>query len=1384
MSSEVSTDSEELTLSQKRLFSFLWRKKKVPIPEESERLIFPKASLVSKLFFWWLVPMMNVGYRRTLQAEDLYRLSEEMRIENYVEKFEIILENEVAKSKKRHIRSKCRQRGEKPEKSSKSEDEDLEDLEDFVITQFTLLWSVTLTFKLRIFLSTLLAVLCLSTFCLNPLLAKKLIAFVEDMNSSHSMPVGPGIGYAIGMFLMLLLLNFFLNHFFYNSACAGFGIKTVLMSKLLSKSFVLDGEANHKFPTSKIASMMMTDLPRIEEAAMYLPCLLGLPIPLAIAIVILIVNIGVAALAGIAVFFLFLVGIGIGSKKLYEYRSQVSLITDERVNLITEVLNNLKMIKFYSWEIPYFSKILKTRTREINFILKIQFLRNIINAITFNLTGISSMVSFIVLYAIKSKSASAASIFSSVSVFEILASLLFLLPIGVSTSIDMLMVFKRVGDFLSSHEDMYLNTYAGHLDANSKNAIEITDGNFYWETFETSENEAINIDTKGKNKEKQSSNEKNEQQRIEVKKFSCLKNINLHIKRGDFVVVTGPIGSGKTSLLSAISGFMHSESGKIDILGSLLMCGTPWVQNVTIRNNILFGLPYDKNVYDSIIYSSGLVTDLENLPAGDQTEVGERGITLSGGQKARISLARALYARRDIILLDDVLSAVDSKVGKHIIDTCLLGFLKGKTRILATHQLSLVHMADKIIFMNKDGTIDYGTLDELMSRNHSFNDLMSYNTNSKKVTTNDQNDQNCENEDNEKVSFEGKNLDDKVAIEELGKSIKNTTFDGKITQDEERAVNGISKEIYKSYILFGAGKLTIYGYVPLLALLVALAVFSNLFTNTWLSFWVSDKFNKPKTFYIGLYVMFTILEGIFLCTMYVAIANLSTISSKNLNLEAMKKILHAPMSFLDITPLGRVLNRFTKDTDALDNEIADKLRLFIDSVGMVVGVIILDIIYIPWLAIAIPFLGIIFFAIANYYQASAREIKRLEAVKRSFVYSNFNEVLNGLATIKAYNSEPRFMSINYNLINNMNEASYVVYANQRWISLQLLLLASIFVLILSILCVNNVFHIHSASVGLLVSYSLTLADTFTMTLTSYTLLENDMNSVERLCQYALHLPQEADLKLHSDPVDANWANNGRIEFKNVCLRYREGLPLVLKNLSFNVNGQEKIGICGRTGAGKSSIITALYRISEIDDGKILVDGNDISKLGLFALRSNISIIPQDPVVFSGTIRKNLDPFGGIDDEDLWQALRRTGLIEESQLEDVKGQLLDSDLHKFHLDQVIDYEGKNFSLGERQLIAFARALVRKSKIIVMDEATSSVDFKTDNKIQEVISNEFKDRTVLCIAHRLKTIIKYDKILTLDKGECKEFDVPINLYNNEKSIFRQMCDKSNITVEDFI
>ncbi|RLV90454.1 Oligomycin resistance ATP-dependent permease YOR1 [Spathaspora sp. JA1] len=1407
-------------LKQKRLLTFMLSKAVPPIPNEEERKPYPaqKANVLSRALFWWLRPVMHTGYRRTLQPEDLFYLTDDIKVQSMADTFYNYMSNDIENARQKHVEEKCKERGETVATSSVDRDTDLA---DFKLSKFLTVWALAKTYKWQYTWACTLLTLSQVGQTTLPLLTKKLIRYVELKALGVETGVGRGVGYSIGSAVIIFIVGVLINHFFYRSMLTGAQAKAVLTKALLDKSFKLNAEARHKYPVGKITSMLGTDLSRIDFALGFQPFLICFPVPIGIAIGILIWNIGVAALVGVAILVVFMCCIAVSTGALFKYRKKANVFTDSRVDHIKEALNNLKVIKFYSWEPPYHDNISNIRQQEMKIIYRMQVLRNVVTSFAFSLTLFASMTAFLVLYAISTGGQKdPASIFSSLSLYNILTQQVFLLPMALATGADAFMGISRVGEFMSQgeidpdEENIVANPEKKLIMDKEETAIEVDHASFEWEVFDDEEDEK-----KDKKKEKVHKSEVHYHEKSSVEKdslttassnpveeesqFPGLKDINFSVKKGEFVVITGLIGSGKTSLLNAVSGFMKRTHGSVNTSGSLLLCGYPWVQNTTVKENILFGEEYDEKKYKQVIYACSLEADLEILPAGDRTEIGERGITLSGGQKARINLARAVYANRDIILLDDVLSAVDARVGKHIMNNCILDLLKEKTRILATHQLSLIGSADRVIFLNGDGSVDIGTVEQLLATNAGFSKLMTFNSEAQKEEDEEEETEEVAASEDEEFEIEkemiqrqltrlstrastraGEPEDEEAIHREFN---TDETADGKLIDEEERAVNAISMRVYGRYIELGSGKFGPYVFGPLLLCFLMFATFCSIFTNTWLSFWVERRFPLEDKVYIGVYIMFTFLAFIFLTIEFILLVYLTNTASVKLNILAMKKVLHAPMGFMDTTPLGRILNRFTKDTDVLDNEIGDQLRFFLFTLANIIGVLILCIIYLPWFAIAIPFLGFLFVAIANYYQASAREIKRLEAIQRSFVYNNFNETLSGMTTIKAYHAVPRFLEKNNYLIDKMNEAYYLTIANQRWLAIHMDMVASLFALLIALLCVNRVFRISAASVGLIVAYVFQIAGQLSMLIRTFTQVENEMNSAERLDSYATHLPEEAPYVITEKTPPPNWPDKGSIEFRGASLAYRPGLPLVLKNLNFTIKPSEKIGICGRTGAGKSSIMTALYRLSELEAGKIFIDDLNVGEMGLKDLRSKLSIIPQDPVLFRGTIRKNLDPFNQSSDDKLWDALRRTGLIEEGKLEQIKltgkTENNDSVLHKFHLDQSVEDEGTNFSLGERQLIAFARALVRDSKILILDEATSSVDYETDSKIQHTIIREFSHCTILCIAHRLKTIINYDRILVLDKGEIREFDTPWNLFKSDGSIFQQMCQRSNITDQDF-
>ncbi|CAH2350577.1 oligomycin resistance ATP-dependent permease Yor1p [[Candida] railenensis] len=1348
----IALENGAVLVKQKRLLSRFFTDKVPPIPLPEERLEYGynNANILSKVFFWWLHPILKTGYIRTLTNMDLFKLAPNLTADVMAAKFNDSLSRRANGN---------------------------------IITKKIMVLSLIDVFFKQYFLACV--CLLLSSVCstVNPLLVRNLILFVEDRADSDNVSMGKGVGYAIGVALLSAAAAVFNHHFLYRATTTGAQARSLLTKVIFDKSCKLSARARHDYPIGTLTSIMGTDVSRVDFALGYQPYFIVFIFPTAIAIALLVINIGVSSLVGIGVMFLFLVALGLSTIKLGALRRSVSQYTDKRVNYIKEVLYNLKIIKYYSWEESYVENITEVRKSEMRLVFIIQTIRNALTSLAYSLNVISYMVAFLVLYAIDSGRHNPAAIFSSISLFNVLNQQMVYLPLVLPASADMLIALDKIGKFLSAEEDEIIH---GSMQTKREDnvALEIKDADFEWEIFEATEegtdgevqSEIVEVKSSIDGSKDEKDDDSYNTTKNEGKSLSPFKleNLNLEIKRGDFVVIVGSIGSGKSSLLQAIAGFMKRTKGEVNIYDSSLLCGPNWVQSCSIRDNVTFGSDYDADLYREVMDVCCLQEDMNQLTAGDMTEVGERGITLSGGQKARLNLARAIYKQKSIILLDDILSAVDAKVGKEIIEKCILGFLSESTRILATHQLSLIGSADKLIFMEKNGSLKYGTLEELNAYPN-FVNFMKYDTLKSKNTQKETNVEEIESE-----------LDIVSKSKEASSSAMAT---GKTVTEEERAVNSISFEVYKQFISAGSGIFTKYGIIPVVIIFVTVAVFCTIFTNTWLSFWTSDKFPTLSSGqYIGIYVMFTCLAVIFLAIQFGIMAYFSTTSSEILNIYAIQKIVRVPMSYMDVTPMGRILNRFTKDTDVLDNEFGTQLRLFVYSTSLVIGVFILCICYLPWFALSIPPFTVIFFSIGSYYLATAREIKRLEAVKRSFVYNNFNETLQGMDVIKAFNSESHFKVKNSYFIDSMCEAYYITIANQRWFCLNMDLLAAAFVLIVALLCVCGVFNIGASSSGLVVTYVLQVASSLTIVLRSYTNIENEMNSVERVQHYAFKLPQEAPPILEGDAklLQAGWPNSGTIEFKDVSMKYRPGLPLVLNNVDIKINSGEKIGICGRTGAGKSSIVTALYRISEIEGGQIYIDGVDISQLGLKTLRSNLSIIPQDPTLFYGSIRKNLDPFQYSTDDKLWNALRRVGLVtaEEAEIMKTSSQTNSDSLElKFGLDQIVEDNGSNFSLGEKQLIALARALIRDTKILVLDEATSSVDYKTDAFIQKIIAAEFTSCTVLSIAHRLKTILDYDKILVLDKGSVAEYDNPKDLFSNKKSIFRDMCLKSHISEEDF-
>ena len=799
---------------------------------------------------------------------------------------------------------------------------------------------------------------------------------------------------------------------------------------------------------------------------------------------------------------------------------------------------------------------------------------------------------------------------------------------------------------------------------------------------------------------------------------------------------------------------MRRTSGSITIGATRAFCPQyAWIQNTSVRENIVFGKDYDRKWYDAVVDACALRPDLEMLPNGDMTEIGERGITVSGGQKQRLNIARAIYFHSDLVLMDDPLSAVDAHVGRHIFDNAICGLLKDKCRVLATHQLHVLSRCDRVIWMEEGRIRTIDTFSNLMNNDEGFQKMMASTAQEEKLEK--------EAEINED-EIEDKKKD--------AKKRKNQKRGAALMQAEDRAVKSVSWSVYAAYIRASGSIL----FGPLVILLLIISQGANIATSLWLSWWTSDKFGYSTGQYIGVYAALGVVQACMMFAFSVTLSILGTRSSRIMLKQAMTRVLRAPMSFFDTTPLGRITNRFSKDVDIMDNNLTDAMRMYFFTLAMITSVFILIIVYFHYFAIALGPLFLMFIFSASYYRASAREIKRLESVLRSSVFSRFSEAVSGTASIRAFGLQGHFIQGLRTAVDEMNSAYYLTFSNQRWLSVRLDAIGNLLVFTTGILVVTSRFNVSPSISGLVLSYILSIVQLLQFTVRQLAEVENAMVSTERLHYYGTELDEEAPL--HLTAVPDSWPQKGKIVFNEVQMRYREGLPLVLQGLNMTVAGGERIGIVGRTGAGKSSIMSTLFRLVELSGGSISIDDVDIATVGLKDLRTRLAIIPQDPTLFRGTIRSNLDPFNEHTDLELWSALRQSDLVDANSSFDDKSH------GRIHLDGIVEEEGLNFSLGQRQLMALARALVRGSQIIVCDEATSSVDMETDQKIQRTIATGFKGKTLLCIAHRLKTIINYDRICVMDQGRIAELDKPIKLWE-EGGIFRGMCDQSGIRREDF-
>ncbi|XP_040515028.1 multidrug resistance-associated protein 1 isoform X2 [Gallus gallus] len=1150
-----------------------------------------------------------------------------------------------------------------------------------------------------------------------------MITVSENHTSSH----GSGYGYAIALFFVVLSQTLLHQLYQRNNMLTAVKIKTAVVGLIYKKALTLASSSRRRYTTGEMVNLMSADAQQLMELIVNINLLWSAPFQIIMAVIFLWKELGPSVLAGVAVLLLVIPMNALIAAKVESLKKSQMKYSDQRVKLLSEMLHGIKILKLYAWEPSYQRKVTDIREREVDVLKSSGYLATY-SMLT--LTCIPFMVSLatfgVYFYLDKENVLTAAKVFTSISLFNILRLPLFDLPSVISAVAQTKVSLSRLEDFLFAED---LNPEDVDTNYSGNHAVELIGASFCWE--------------------------KNG--------LPVLKNLSVSIPEGSLVAVVGQVGSGKSSFLSALLGEMEKLEGTVHRRGSVAyLAQQAWIQNGSLQENILFGTDLNRSYYELVLESCALLPDLEQLPNGDQTEIGERGVNISGGQKQRVSLARAVYSNADLYLLDDPLSAVDVHVGKHLFEKLIgpSGLLKSKTRVLVTHNLTLLPHADLIILMEEGKISEMGSYQELISKRAKFVELIqifSAENRSEKATANEVS------SSNEECQL-GRSLQRRETLKP-----RHSSDQWKILRKnkEKVATGGMKMSIVLKYLQAFDWRwmwLTVAAYLGQNALAIG--------QNLWLSTWTAEtakisdftEWKQSRNYNLGIYGLLGFLQGLLVCCGAYVLTQGSLAASRTLHHQLLDSVLHLPLQHFETNPVGQIINRFTKDLFIVDIRFHYYLRSWLNCTLDVIGTVLVITFSSPLFIVVVIPLGYLYFVIQRYYIASSRQIRRLAGASHSPVISHFTETILGGSTIRAFGHQERFIRKNNDVVYENLVYFYNNVISNRWLSVRLEFLGNLMVFFAALFVVLAGNTVSSSAVGLSISYALNIIQSLNFWVRKACEIETNAVSIERVCEYANMDKEKPWITSKRPPV--GWPDRGIIEFVNYKAQYRKDLGLALNDISFQTRNKEKVGIVGRTGAGKSTLTNCLFRVLEGSGGKIIIDGIDISTIGLHDLRGNLNIIPQDPVLFSGTLQSNLDPLGKHSDHELWEALELCDL--KSFVQSLPKKLL----HE------ISEGGENLSVGQRQLVCLARVLLRKKKVLVLDEATASVDMETDNLVQSTIKREFCNCTILTIAHRLHTVMDSERVLVLDAGRILEYDTPHNLLQR-KGAFSEMVAEAGIT-----